>query len=79
VRRFARLISITNSPTTRYIRADSDGDLAFVSCATCGVTTTGNPRRRRTVQPYMAVNAALCGTTANLLIRHDGADTFAVP
>jgi hypothetical protein len=75
------MISITtNGPTTRYIRADSDGDLAFVSCATCGVTTHWEPTTPQNGPADMAVNAALCDprTTANPLIRHfDGADTFA--
>jgi hypothetical protein len=71
---------ITNGPTTRYIRADSDGDLAFVSCASCGVTTYWEPTTPQNGPAYMAVNAALCDprTTATLLIRNfDGADTFA--
>ena len=68
---------IENGPTTRYSRPDGDGDLAFVSCATCGVTThweatdPDNPRR--------AINAALCNPDdiKSLPVRHfDGADTW---
>jgi hypothetical protein len=73
-------IAITaNGPTTRYVRTDSDGDLAFVSCATCGITTHWEPTSPQNGPAYMAVNAALCDptSTANLRIRHfDGADTF---
>ncbi|AGI73165.1 hypothetical protein OA238_c31680 [Octadecabacter arcticus 238] len=74
-------IAITaNGPTTRYVRPDSDGDLAFVSCATWGVTTNWEPTTPQNGPAYMAVNAALCdpATTTDLRIRHfDGADAFA--
>ena len=64
-------------PAIRFRRPDGDGDLAFVSCATCGVTThweavDPNSTRR-------AVNAALCdpATVAHLPVRRfDGADTW---
>jgi hypothetical protein len=74
-------IAITaNGPTTRYVRPDSDGDLAFVSCATWGVTTNWEPTTPQNGPAYLAVNAALCdpATTTDLRIRHfDGADAFA--
>lgn len=66
-----------NGPTIRYIREDSDGDLTFVSCATCGVTTHWEPTTRGT---YMAVNGALANPEAvrDLPVCHfDGADTWA--
>lgn len=70
-------ISITaNGPLTRYIRSDSDGDLAFISCATCGVTTHWEPVGK---SGTMAVNAALAepDMIKNLPLRHfDGADTW---
>lgn len=67
----------TNGPTTRYVRSDSDGDITFVSCATCGVTTHWEPTQEGDT---MAVNAALAEpeAIAELRIRHfDGADTWA--
>lgn len=69
---------VKGGPVIRFARTDGDGDLYFVSCATCGVTThwesvdPDNTRR--------AVNAALCDPahTAQLTLRHfDGADTWA--
>lgn len=68
---------IENGPAIRYVRADSDGDLAFVTCATCGVTThweSTDPTSTR-----RAVNGALCDLSAirSLPLRHfDGADTW---
>lgn len=73
---------VENGPALRYIRPDSDGDIAFVSCATCGVTTHWEPvdPPSDATDPRMAVNAALCdpATLTDLPIRHfDGADTWA--
>jgi len=68
-----------NGPTIRFIRPDGDGDLAFVSCATCGVTTHWEPARSQDGPAYMAVNGALAdpASTKDLPIRHfDGADTW---
>ena len=71
-------ITIVETGTAiRYARADGDGDLRFVSCATCGVIThweAVDPANRR-----RAVNAALCdpNTLTDLPVRHfDGADTW---
>ncbi len=71
-------IEITeNGPAIRYARTDGDGDLLFVSCATCGVTThweAADPDSTR-----RAVNAALCDPEQRdgLRIRQfDGADTW---
>ena len=64
-------------PAIRYARKDGDGDLLFVSCATCGVTThweASDPASTR-----RAVNAALCDpdTIRHLSVRHfDGAQTW---
>lgn len=74
-------ITVTaNGPTTRYIRADSDGDLTFVSCATCGTTTHWEPSDLTAkTATYMAVNGALAEpeTTKHLPLRlFDGADTW---
>lgn len=72
----------TNGPTIRYTRGDKDFDhgLAFVSCATCGVTTHWEPVKPQSGTPYMAVNGALADPAAQaaLPLRHfDGADTWA--
>jgi hypothetical protein len=71
-------IAITqNGPVIEYKRTDADGDLAFVSCANCGVTThwaSVDPASTR-----RAVNATLCDPKqiAQLPLRHfDGADTW---
>ncbi len=73
-------IKITaGGPTTRYTRTDSDGDITFVSCATCGVTTHWEPAKPQDGTPYMTVNGALAdpASTTDLPIRHfDGADTW---
>lgn len=73
-------ISISG-PTTRFTRGDSDCDhgLAFVSCATCGVTTHWEPVKPQDGTPYMAVNGALADPAAQdaLPLRHfDGADSW---
>lgn len=66
-----------DGPALRYRRTDGDGDLAFVSCGVCGVTThweSIDPQSTR-----RAVNAALCpqDQIADLRIRHfDGADSW---
>lgn len=71
-------IEITeNGPAIRYARTDGDGDLYFVTCATCGVTThweSTDPASTR-----RAVNGALADLDAikSLPLRHfDGADTW---
>lgn len=73
-------IAVTQSgPVIRYVRDDSDGDIAFVSCATCGVTTHWEPADPTTGPQKMAMNAALCPAkqTSSLRLRHfDGADTW---
>lgn len=69
---------IENGPALRFARTDADGDLYFVSCATCGVTThweSSDPNSTR-----RAVNGALCDldTIKHLPLFHfDGADTWA--
>ncbi len=71
-------IEITETgPMIRYRRTDGDGDLAFVSCGSCGATThweSVDPASTR-----RAMNAALCDDSqlAQLPLRHfDGADTW---
>jgi len=64
--------------TLAYIRKDSDGDLAFHSCQTCGVTTHWAPTKED--GEVMAVNALLADPEAlNGIPRRlfDGADTWA--
>ena len=71
-------IEITETgPAIRFRRTDGDGDLAFVSCATCGVTThweAVDPASTR-----RAVNAALCPPDDVKHLqrrRFDGADSW---
>ncbi len=66
-------------PVTRYTRPDGDGDLIFVSCATCGVTTHWEPKDPEAEDAYMAINAALCDPAqleALPVRRFDGADSW---
>lgn len=71
-------IEITETgPAIRFAQPDGDGDLFFVSCATCGVTSHWEAVDRDTTR--RAVNAALCRAEdiAKLPLRHfDGADTW---
>lgn len=69
-----------NGPAIRYVRPDGDGDLAFVSCATCGCTTHWEPVAGKYDQDRRAVNMALVDPAqiADLPVRHfDGADSWA--
>ncbi|MEL6957995.1 MAG: GFA family protein [Pseudomonadota bacterium] len=66
-----------DGPAIRFARTDGDGDLYFVSCAACGVTThweSVDPKSTR-----RAVNAALCppDQIKDMRLRHfDGADSW---
>lgn len=68
---------VETGPAIRYRRTDGDGDLAFVSCAGCGVTTHWESVDLASTR--RAVNAALCDpkSLGDLPLRHfDGADTW---
>lgn len=63
--------------TMHYVRTDSDGDIAFHFCKTCGATTHWSPSKPE--GDYMAVNIRLAEPEQIKSIpvrRFDGADTW---